>query len=89
MDDASFPSYIPKIPAKLIIRKEHFGALLFDRDSLAVIEINDNTLGLLHLIDGQRPFCEIAQSYAQTFSVTEQKVMEFLKSLLDKGLIEC
>jgi len=89
MSNESFLPRIPKIPKKFVIREESFGALLFDRDSLAVIEINHNTLGLLHLIDGKRPFREIAQSYVQIFSITEQKVIEFLKSLLDKGLIEC
>ena len=36
----------------VLIRSEYFGALLFDKQTLAIIEVNKPTTRLLSLVDG-------------------------------------
>ena len=80
---------IPRVPERLIIREEYFGALIFDRDSLIINEANHNTLQLLRIIDGEKTFSEIIQSYTSASALPTEKVRQFLELLLNKGLIEC
>ena len=78
-----------RLSSKVVLRKEFFGGLLYDKKALRVSELNDKTYSLLQLVDGTRTVDELARLYSSQKSVPKDIVLNFIEELFRQSILEC
>lgn len=76
-----------ELSPEIVFRSEYFGALLFDKRSLAVIEVNAPTTKLLSLVDGTLNSSCLADVLSTQENFSRQKVLACVSQLLDVGIL--
>lgn len=86
MEPISYLNF-PYIPEKIVVRKEYFGGLVFNKDTLDVVEINENTYRLLNHIDGATSYREIASKMELLNHYEIERVWDCFRTLRYSGII--
>jgi len=84
MKSTPFLKKVPKIANNIVIRKEYFGGLIFNKDTMSVYEINKRTLNLIKFIDGKKSFGDIIPVCSRILNTDINEVKTFL-NILRKG----
>ena len=78
---------IPKISETYVIRAEHFGGLLFNKNSISIMELNTWSYDLLKCVDGEKNIQEIIEIYVTKSNVNRSDVLKFIKKLNMEGIL--
>jgi len=77
-----------QVSSAIVARGEYFGALLFDKRTLAVIEVNRPTARLLSLVDGMQTAPSLADIVSTQSGIDAGKAAECVQRLLDLEILE-
>lgn len=75
-----------KLSNYAVLRKEHFGGLLFNKKDKSISELNQASYSLLFELKGGCPINQIIEK-VESLGITTEEVVGFLKELASMELI--